>query len=107
MTYLMVNHRTQQGLITVFARKEDGMVVGSVMGTVVQLGEDPGQIVTRVFVDRDAALRWIKQRLWAVEQGRNIDTADFLRGDRCHVEFEEREGDPMVTPVSSMPSARM
>ena len=71
------------------------------MGTVVQLGEDPGQMVTRGFVDRDSAVSWIRHQL---EIRYFVEHPNQILGN---IGFEEREGDPMVTPVSSMPSARM
>jgi hypothetical protein len=101
MVYLMVNHRTPQGIVTLFARKDDGMVVGRVAGTIVQIGDDPGAMIARGFMDRDSAVTWMRKQLTIRQLQESTRSSEV----EVSISFEERDGDPLVNLAT--PNLRM
>jgi hypothetical protein len=80
----------------IFARKDDGMIVGGATGGVAEVGEDPERIMRRLFIDHDGAIAWVKAQL----------SPQFSPGGGPlpPADFEEREGTPMVATVAQMPT---
>lgn len=77
MKYILLNYRNQA--TTVLVRASDGMMVGSCAANRVIYGENPNASDFRLFIDRDHALRFLKE---------------VVAG--AGAEFEEREGDSRI-----------
>ena len=67
----------------IFARSNDGMVVGSVQNDVGRFGEDPNSAVMRAFLDHESAIRWLKQQCREMAGREDVD-------------FVERSAEPRI-----------
>lgn len=97
----VVVHRDERGKIAMllYCRHDDGMVVGAVQGNVAAFGENPANVVQRVFLSLEFAQKWMERccRFYL-----NREDVDFLT-ESAAVDA------PLVTPVGQrgVPPRRM
>ena len=87
MKFLIIHYRDQH--LTLLARADDGMYVGSVKQNMAAFGEDQATATRRIFVDEECALMWLKKTAalaYAKEDENGMGVA----------EFEDREGDSRI-----------